>query len=44
MANSEDSDEMPHNPAFHQGHHCLLRQKKSSQKEKQYLEITTCAA
>ena len=26
LANSEDSDEMPHNAAFHQGLHCLLRQ------------------
>ena len=23
--NSEDSDEMPHNAAFHEGLHCLLR-------------------
>ena len=26
MANSEDPDEMPHNAAFHQGLHCLLKQ------------------
>ena len=26
MANSEDPDEMPHEAAFHQGLHCLLRQ------------------
>ena len=26
-ANSENPDEMPHNAAFHQGQHCLLRQK-----------------
>ena len=25
LANSEDPDEMPHNAAFHQGPHCLLR-------------------
>ena len=25
--NSEDPDEMPHNATFHQGLHCLLRQK-----------------
>ena len=32
----------PHK-AFHQGLHCLLRQKQSSEKEKQYyLEIITC--
>ena len=23
----EDADQMPHNVAFHQGLHCLLRQK-----------------
>ena len=28
LANSEDLDEMPHNAAFHQGQHCLLRQKR----------------
>ena len=26
LANSEDSDEMPHSAAFHQGLHCLLRE------------------
>ena len=25
LANSEDPGEMPHNAAFHQGLHCLLR-------------------
>ena len=25
LANSEDPDEMPHDAAFHQGLHCLLR-------------------
>ena len=25
FTNSEDPDEMPHNVAFHQGLHCLLR-------------------
>ena len=30
---SKDPDEMPHNTAFHQGLHCLLRQKLSSEKE-----------
>ena len=25
FTNSEDPDEMPHNAAFHQGLHCLLR-------------------
>ena len=43
LANSEDPDEMPHNVAFHQGLHCLLRQNQSSEKEMQYfLEIITC--
>ena len=32
LANSEDSDEMPHNAAFHQGIHCLPRQKRFSEK------------
>ena len=44
LGNSEDSDEMQHNAAFHQGLHCLpLRQKRSSEKEMQYYkEIKTC--
>ena len=25
LANSEDPDEMPHNPAFHQGPNCFLK-------------------
>ena len=29
LANSEDPDKMPHNAAFHQGLHCLLRLKHS---------------
>ena len=32
-ANSVDPDEMPHDVAFHQGLHWLLKQKGSSQKE-----------
>ena len=36
LANSEDPDEMPHNAAFHQGLHCLLRLKLSSEKEIQF--------
>ena len=36
LANSEDQDEMLHNAAFQQGHHCLLRQKGSSKKEIQF--------
>ena len=32
LANSEDPDEMPHNVAFVQSVHCLLRQKRSSEK------------
>ena len=30
LANSEDTDEMQHNAAFHQGLHCLLRLKQPS--------------
>ena len=29
MANSEDTDEIQHKVAFHQGLHCLLRQNGS---------------
>ena len=29
LANSEDPDEMPLKAAFHQGPHCLQRQKQS---------------
>ena len=36
LVNSEDPDEMQHNAAFHQGLHCLLRRKRSSDKRKQY--------
>ena len=32
LTNSDDPDEMPHNAPFHQGIHCLLRQKRSSEK------------
>ena len=40
VANIEDPDEMQHNAAFHQGLHCLLRQKRFSMKEMQfYMEI-----
>ena len=43
IADSEDPDEMPHYTEFHQGLHCLLRQKLSSEKKLQlYLEIVTC--
>ena len=43
FANSEDQDEMPHDVAFHQGPHYLLRQKQYSVKEIPYnLEIITC--
>ena len=31
--NSEDPDEICYNVAFHQGLHCLLRQKRSSDKK-----------
>ena len=33
LANSEDPDEMPHNAAFCQGLHFLIRQNQSSEKE-----------
>ena len=33
LANSDDPDEMPHNPAFHHVLHCLLWQRRSSGKE-----------
>ena len=41
-ADGEDLHAMPHNTAFHQGLHCLLRQKRSSEKKQFYLEIVTC--
>ena len=34
MGDSEDPYEMPHYVSFHQGLHCLLRQKQSTEKEK----------
>ena len=36
-ADREDPDYMPHKMAFHQGLHCLLRQKLSSEKKLQIL-------
>ena len=42
MANSGDPDKMPHNAAFHQGVHYLLRQNRTSEKQIQYcLKIIT---
>ena len=42
LANSEDPDEMPHNVAFHQGQHYLIRQKTIfKEKIQYYLEIIT---
>ena len=35
VENSEDPDEIPPTAAFHQGLHCLLRQNRSSEKEKE---------
>ena len=32
LANSEDTDEMPHKVGFHQGMHCLLIQRTLSEK------------
>ena len=37
LANRENPDEMQHNAAFHQGLHCLLRQKQSLEKEIHFL-------
>ena len=43
LADSVDPDEMPHNAAFHQYLHCLVRQNQTSEKEIHYLlEIITC--
>ena len=36
LTKSEDTDEMQHNVAFHQGLHYLLRQKHSSEKKIQF--------
>ena len=33
LANSADPDEMQHYAVFHQGMHCLLREKQSSRTE-----------
>ena len=42
FGNSEDQGEMPHNVAFHQDLHCLLKQNQYSEKEIQYCsEIIT---
>ena len=43
ISDSEDPGEIPHYAEFHQGLHCLRRQKQSSEKKLQlYLEIVTC--
>ena len=42
-ANSEVPDEMPHDVAFHQGLHCLLRQNQSSEKETHFFFINSVA-
>ena len=43
LPNSEDTDEMQHNAAFHQSLHCLLRSKQNSGTEiHHYLENSTC--
>ena len=42
LANSENTDEMPHKAAFHQGLHCCLDKIDLQRKNKQYiLEIIT---
>ena len=35
LAKSKDTDEMPHDVAFYQCLHCLIRQNQSSEKETQ---------
>ena len=44
LANIEDSEEMPHYAAFHEGLHCLLTETKSIVIERNiiFLEIITC--
>ena len=42
LANSIESDEMPHKAPFNQSLHCLLRQNQSSEKYNVCLEIITC--
>ena len=43
LSNSEDPDEMQLTAAFHQGIHCLLRLKQSSETEIPHnLEKSTC--
>ena len=37
LANSEDPDELPHQEAFHKSLHYLLIQKRTSEKELQFL-------
>ena len=45
FTNSENLDEMPHNVAFHQDLHCLLRLKQPSGTERHdNLEKSTCEA
>ena len=44
-ANTEDTDEMPHHAAFHQGLHCLLRKNITPRTQMHHtcsLEILTC--
>ena len=38
FTNSEDPDEVPHDAAFHQGLHCLLRLKKIFRPKNTFLE------
>ena len=43
LTNSEDPDEMPHNPAFHHGLHCLIAMAKTIFRERNtfYVGIIT---
>ena len=42
FANSEDTDEMPQNAAFHKDLHCLLRQRQTSEKYNIFRGMMTC--
>ena len=42
LANSEDSDKMPHNAAFQQGLHCLLKKQNNLHRKKHIFEIKAC--
>ena len=39
FANSEDTDEMPHNATFHQGLHCFLKVKMKAKIRNRYNQL-----